>query len=63
MKKALTQTTLPRRDSAIVVTVTATLVALIVLWMSQAGGAPSSAPSETLAEDPAVPTNYIVAGE
>jgi hypothetical protein len=66
MRKALTQTTLPRRDSAIVVTVTAAIVGLIVLWMSQAtgvGATTSSPASDSMAEDSAVPTTFVVAGE
>jgi len=56
--RALDETELPRRDSAIVVGVTAAIVGLLVLWMTQSG----SSMRETPAEDPAAPTT-IVAGE
>jgi hypothetical protein len=63
--------TLPRRDRVVVVTVSALLVALIVLWMTQAASAPSSAAADLTpavpllpgAEDPAVPTTFVLAGE
>lgn len=48
---------LPRRDSAIVVGVTAAIVGLIVLWMAQA--ASSRTPPPAPAEDPAVSTTLV----
>lgn len=55
---ALKDTELPRRDSAIVVGVTAAIVGLIVLWMTQTGATYREIP----AEDSAL-TTTIVAGE
>lgn len=64
MKEALTGTELPRRDAAIVISVTAMIVALIVLWISQAAGAPERvAPLEPTPEEATHPTTFVLAGE
>lgn len=68
--RALDETELPRRDSAIVVGVTAAIVGLLVLWMTQAGAVSRpDAVSETIeirdnaAEESAAPTTMEPRGE
>ncbi len=64
MKDALTGTEIPRRDSAIIIAVTAMIVALIVLWISQAAGAPQRAePDAPPPEEATYPTTFSLAGE
>ena len=77
--RALDETELPRRDSAIVVGVTAAIVGLLVLWMTQAGavsrapgtgaGAASAGAGDSseiqddVAEDSAAPTTIELRGQ
>ena len=72
--RALDETELPRRDSAIVVGVTAAIVGLLVLWMTQAGavsqaprsasaGADTSEIQDEVAEDSAAPTTIELRGQ
>lgn len=67
--KALDETELPRRDSAIVVGVTAAIVGLLVLWMTQAGATSQSAAAsdageirENVAEESAAPITIDTRG-
>jgi len=57
----LGETDLPRRDSAIVVGVTAAIVGLLVLWMTQAGTAFRNSPADDTAAQHSVPMS--ISGE